>query len=509
VNVEQQASTGGAGRGGLLRLAALAAGVAVAGLALGGCPNAQQPNGDGGVVHYFCEVREQCEPGQVCTNESYCADCESSGQCRLKEECRAEPDTDVQRCALRAGWGNQCARNDECSAGHWCVQGLCRPTEVVRLCPSGTNAECLTGQRCNTVNLVCEEDLGCAESSDCSPGEVCNKGSHACVPRCTAENEVEVCVSGERCVNELCVQCVKDDDCGVGLICDAAGRCGTLNRCYQDRDCKVPLVCHIPTGACVDKPPPCVSDENCADDQRCHIGTGRCIPRDCQPDHFEPNDSRETARAVPTGKHYGLTLCLGDFDFYAFNLSRGDQLGINVDADPFAEGTFSTVVQDGSGRTLAAGRLLTSYTAAATDTYFVGISTTDDYQPYDVTFLISRGIPCDDDGWEPNDTPQSATRLNNAGEVDGAICPQDVDHFELDVPAGMGLRASLVNYSSAGGLLELCVLGGGTSLGCSDDPGTPTVTLPASQVGGTRIYVRVRGVDPRSENTYTVKVEFQ
>lgn len=474
------------------------------------CPPTQTQTPDSGVPADFCEVRSDCvEPGKVCTAENYCADCQTSGQCRLKEECHADTDAGTQRCALRAGWGTVCERNDQCQAGQWCVQGLCKDSTEVRLCPNGTAEECLTGQRCNAVNLVCEEDLGCAENADCSPGEVCNVGSHSCVPRCTPQTQAQVCGPSEKCVDEKCVQCATDAECGVGLFCDAAGQCVASGKCYQDRDCKVPLVCYIPTGQCVTRPPPCVSDENCAPDQKCNVGTGKCIPRNCQPDVFEANDDRDSAKAVKTNTlHTGLTLCPNDLDYYAFTLSRGDQLGINIDADPFAESTFTTVVQDSTGRTLASGRLLTSYVAAAPDTYYVAISTSDAFQPYDVRFLLSRGTPCDDDGWEPNDLPTQAVPLNAAGVVDGVVCPQDKDHFTVTVPAGKGVQVSLTDYNSANGLLRLCLFDGATQLGCSEDVKSPLVAAPAETVAGKAVTARIDAADVRAANSYTLKVEF-
>lgn len=480
--------------------------IALCGGLLAGCPGTQN-TGDGGTLQH-CEVRDECGGGQVCTPDKVCADCVSSGECRLKEECRIHADAGTQRCELRSGWGTECERNNQCSAGEWCVQGLCVDSTLVRVCPEGADEECLSGYRCNTINSVCEQDLGCSGSADCSAGEVCNLGLNRCVPRCTPETQPDVCLGGEKCVDEMCVQCASNSECSVGLFCDPAGKCVAEARCYQDRDCRVPLVCHLQTGTCVEKPPPCSSDESCAPDQRCNVGTGKCIPRNCQPDRFEPNNDVSTARATSPGLYLDLTLCASDVDVYAFNLARGDLIGVNLDADPFAEDTFTTLVSDASGRTVASGRLLASYVASSPATYYVSISTTDLYQPYDVNFLLTRGTPCDDDGWEPNDLPAQATPVNVAGLVDGAICPQDADHFTVGVPAGKGLRVALTEYQSSGGLLQLCASVAGTELGCSDDVTAPSVSATAEQVGGKSTLVRVNAPDPRTANGYTLKVEF-
>jgi hypothetical protein len=79
--------------------------------------------------------------------------------------------------------------------------------------------------------------------------------------------------------------------------------------------------------------------------------------------------------------------------------------------------------------------LLVSYVAPTPQKYYVVISTTDPFQTYDVTFLLSRGTPCDDDSHEPNDLSTQATALNTATQLDGAICPQDQDWFSASVPS--------------------------------------------------------------------------
>ncbi len=451
-----------------------------------------------------CETRAECTDGKVCTADKFCDACSTSGQCSVKEECS---DT-TKRCALRSGWGTECSTNEACQAGSWCKQGVCLPRADVNLCPTGMNASCPQGERCNTLTTVCEEDLGCSTNDDCSAQEICNTGSRQCVPRCTPDTQATVCGAGERCVSERCVQCTQASECGVGLICDLAGKCSTAERCYSDRDCTVPLACFLQTGACLPKRRSCTSNDVCPPDQRCDVGAQRCVPRTCQPDRYEPNDEQTKAFGVMAGTYRGMTLCNGDQDWFGLQLGRGDLLGVNLDADPFSEGTFSTVIKDESGRTVAAGRLLVSYVAPAASRYFVVVSSIDPFQTFDATFLLSRGTPCDDDTNEPNDALAMPTVLNAQTQIDGKTCPQDQDHFRVAAPAGQGLKVSLINYDAGRGLLKLCLLSndGMTTFGCSDDV-APQVTATAAQVGGQNVIVRVAGSTDRITNAYTLKVD--
>lgn len=471
----------------------------VAAACLCACPSTVAPPDAGRPPE--CTSRAECQPGQICTAQQFCESCSSSGQCRTREVC----DVETRLCALREGWGDACALNEDCNAGDWCKQGLCVGRSEVSLCPGGTTAECPQGERCRVATTVCEEDLGCSENADCATGEVCNVGSRQCVPRCTVETQADICAANEKCVNERCAQCATNDDCEPGFTCDTAGRCTLGERCYSDRDCQVPLVCFVQTGACLAKAPPCVSNDSCAENQRCDVSSGRCVPKMCQPDRYEPNNDFGTAFGITNGTYRDLTLCPGDVDYYSFNLSRGDQLGVNLDADPFAENNFNTVVKDGSGRALAAGKLLVSYVAPANQKYYVVISTIDPFQPYDATFLLTRGTPCDDDLLEPNDLSSQATAVNQASLLEGAICPQDQDWFSVSVPANHALKVSLTNYDSSRGLLAVCAFDGATQLACNDDP-VPVLNVPATGAART-LLVRVQGSTDRLANTYSLKVE--
>jgi hypothetical protein len=195
-------------------------------------------------------------------------------------------------------------------------------------------------------------------------------------------------------------------------------------------------------------------------------------------------------------------------DHFSIALERGDQLGVNVEGDPFAESSFSTVIQDASGRVLASGHMLASFVAALPGTYVVRVSTLAPAQSYDLSVFLSRGTPCDDDRQEPNDTPSTAKPYAPGTAVEGVVCPQDSDSFTLSVPGGRGVRASLTNYSAASGLLRLCLFEGTTELGCSEEPAGAVVSLPAGSVGGKTLTARITGDDARTTNGYTFQVEF-
>jgi hypothetical protein len=449
-----------------------------------------------------CETRAKCLAGKVCTSDRFCSNCETSSQCSLKEDCNLQ----TKLCTLKAGWGTGCALNEECQAGSWCKQGLCVARAQVSLCVVGAQTQCPQGERCNRVTTVCEEDLGCSLDDDCSGGEVCNAGSQMCVPKCTVDTQRSVCAAGERCAQSKCVQCVESAECAVGLVCDAAGKCVAGSRCYTDRDCAVPFSCFVPTGACLPKPPPCIANTNCASNQRCDVANGRCVAKACQADRYEPNNDETKAFGVAAQSYRGLTLCLDDVDWYSLALNRGDQLGINLDADCLSESTFRTAVKDVAGRTLASGKLLVSYVAPQNAQYFIVVTNTDAFQNYDITFLTSRGTPCDDDLLEPNDTPTQATALNASALADGTVCPQDVDWFKVNVPVGKAAQASLINYEAQRGLLRLCALGadGLQMLSCSSEL-NPVVLVPAGQ---NQVLWRVLGDSDRATNSYTLKVEF-
>jgi hypothetical protein len=484
------------------------------GAALAGCSKEKEPIASTDAGGPECATRADClalgeeHRGEVCSVNGRCESCASDGQCELREEC----DPESSRCVFKPGWGDDCSLNADCDAGELCVQGLCVSEREATLCVDG---ECLAeGQRCNRVNGVCEQDLGCLSDTDCAQAEICNVPSHACVTRCTAETVLDDCGLGQVCYEGRCSACATNADCPSGLACDLKLlQCVTDGsaRCLSDRDCEVGLTCNAATGFCTSEPPPCLSDEDCLADERCEVSSGRCEPGSCQPDRWEPNDQRADAKQLAAGTFSGMTLCNREQDWYSLTMARGDRLDVFVDADPMLDGLLETRLLDAQGRVLVYGSLALDRTVAANGTYYLELQSTDSWVLYGLRLSISKGVPCDDDRFEPNDYKSMATSLNSAGEVDGlTICGPDVDYYFVRPPAGQGARIELHQEPTEGDL-DLLVLApdGVTELGRSEtlEP-VESVEIPAAQAPEDGLIVRVGSDDDRAHASYYLTISW-
>ncbi len=483
-------------------------------LVLTACPPDVQlpPQPDAGPPVAQCATRQDCtdngEKGRICSPNNTCERCTSDGQCDLRELC----DPTSQLCVYKAGWGEECKLNEDCSVGRLCVQGLCVLEQDVTLCQAG---RCLAdGQRCNQVNLVCEEDIGCLADTDCSPEELCNLPTNQCVLRCEPERQAELCAAGQKCVNNRCTDCSDNSDCPGGLVCDIGKlRCVSdgAARCATNRDCQVGLVCNRATGFCTIKPPPCRSNEDCLADERCDVPSGSCVRKACQPDRYELNDEAQQATPLVAGTFPNLTLCGGELDFYKFQLTRGDHLDVFVDADPLLQDVMDARLLDDTGRIITRGNLALDRTVSRDGDYFLRMNATDDFVLYGLRVSISRGTPCDDDAWEPNDDKLTAGSIATAGEYDRlTLCPQDVDQFFVEVPNGSGLTVELHSIPTEGDI-DLTVFSddGNSELGRSATTNAvESVSVNASAVSNGKVLVKVSSQDTRTRNEYFLRISY-
>jgi hypothetical protein len=487
--------------------------IALGALGLAACSKHTTPAPDAGAPE--CASRADCTAeggdhlGEICTPQGACAPCGSDGQCDLRERC----DPVKLRCAFKPGWGDDCSVNADCQAGQLCVQGLCVASQDAILCPGGT---CLAdGTRCNKVNGVCEQDIGCLSDADCLDAELCNVPTNACVLRCSAQTQGQICGAGQKCVSSRCTDCADDSDCTGGLVCDL-GRLtcvvnGALN-CLSDRDCAAGLVCDPVAGFCTPKKPPCSSNEDCPGAQSCDVPSGDCVAKGCQPDRFEPNSTLAQAAPLTEGTYDSLTLCDQAQDWFSIKLTRGDTLNVFVDADPLFTDEMDTRLLDGTGRALAQGALALNTTVSSDAAYYLRLQSTAAEVDYGLRLTVSKGTPCDADRFEPNDTASGATPLHDQGDYDKlTLCGLDQDWFLLDVPAGKKLLVQL-NYVPTEGLAELDVRSadGKTLLG-QDASGTPvqSVEVDAAAIAGGQVLVEVASLDERAHAEYWLHVEYE
>ncbi len=478
-------------------------------------PDAGPPPDAGG-----CESRADCPSGEVCLvplidggvdggmaqppvdgGFGMCTFCTANGQCLPQELCAA----DSGLCTFLPGWGDACSKNSDCPLGQtpeYCVQGLCQPQSQVTFCQRG---RCGSQQRCNQTNNVCEEDLGCLSDQDCTATQVCNLGTRECEARCDPMDAGAVCDPVQQCVNDRCVDCTTDAQCGPGLTCDVvAGRCSAPGICYSNANCPPGQVCNPASQTCGDPPPPCTSNNNCPNGFVCDVTLGQCTPGTCEPDAFSPNQTLATAAPIVTSVSYtNLTLCgPSDEDWYSIALNSGDTIQVTVNVDATGAGySFVVSLFDGTGALVGPaglpGALVLNRTVNQTATYYLQMTDGDTQAAYGFYTQVAHGPPCT--STYPNQSLATALPIDG-GLGSTILCPGLSDYYSIAYD-GVSLTAMLsfdvgiyfgLNMLAANGVTVLASADGGTN-------GSNEVSVSGALDGGL-IYLQIygNGVDPAS-----------
>ncbi|HOX43176.1 MAG TPA: hypothetical protein PK668_06245 [Myxococcota bacterium] len=467
---------------------------------LSGCGGGTQGQGDGGPDPQACQSRLDCSGRLGCT-DGLCGRCQRDRDCLVTEFCHPLD----QLCSLFVE--GECALNQDCALGEFCVQGSCKPASQVVACRDA--GDCAAGERCDPLNLVCVLDLGCNRDEDCAAGEVCSVATHRCESACTPATQEVICGQGLFCDTfGRCVECFEDDQCGLGLTCNLeVQRCEGQNSCLTSRDCDPGLVCNPQTRQCTSPPPACLSNADCPTGSQCDPGSGACVSAECRPDGLEPNDFPESAAPLATGRHERLNLCPGDRDFYALGLVRGDRVQVIATTDFLSSDSFQLVLLDPTAsEVLQEGSLLLDHVVAGTGTHLVRVQTLDPQASYALLVTVTRGVPCDDDAREPDDSALQARPIAPGSYPGLALCPQDEDWYSLERPLGARLLARL-SYPALQGDLDLdLVAGDGQTLVMRSATAGDTEVVYAEGGPGTRYYLRVYA-EGSNQNRYQLDVE--
>lgn len=267
-------------------------------------------NGDGyrhgdGRPGASCETSSDCDSlkcvnfgkGNVCACKSENDTCSSASDVCTSMISADESKTEFFVCQKRtttdlADKGEACAQHADCKSGLYCKDSKC--ADLLNL-----GDACASNQECKSsycINQVCtdpaakaEKGQPCSEVADCVTGLRCI--NNLCAERGGEQADCSVsddCLVGFVCINNKCnvrggenATCTVADDCQAGLICknnkctvpaDEGEPCTTVN------DCKDGLVCK--DRKCVllvDKGGKCETSENCKEGLYCK--SGKCAEK--------------------------------------------------------------------------------------------------------------------------------------------------------------------------------------------------------------------------------------
>lgn len=141
-------------------------------------------------------------------------------------------------------------------------------------------------QKAELYSAIVGENPGCQECGapgmDCSVGNYCGDGlCQACnVPDHCGPGCVKCPQSAFSCSNGKCVQCIRDEQCPNGQICDTNnGTCVIAPPCNRNDQCTMPWICDLTTNRCQNPPIPCTMDSMCPTGLTCQAqadGTKVC-----------------------------------------------------------------------------------------------------------------------------------------------------------------------------------------------------------------------------------------
>ncbi len=160
----------------------------------------------------------------------------------------------------------------------------------------------------------------------------------------------------------------------------------------------------------------------------------------CEPDAAEPNDLPDEATALVSGRPVdGLALCENDVDWFTFEAVPNQTVralvttaheGVPFSVEVIAPDTVSIISSTVEGEGGPAAVAITREPGAHFVRVFSEVGDRDDYS------LVLDIDPCPADAFEPNNTPEAATRLPlGINHPALRICDQDRDWFLFeDVP---------------------------------------------------------------------------
>lgn len=514
-------------------------------LHLVGCPEREDgSSSDAGLVDRACTAKADCGPKEVC-NAGVCV----PGDCVVRLDCPVPADqlcNELFKCIPdpQSPIGNQCPAGDQdCDLGEFCSAGTCYDTAERTSCTIPSN--CSGDERCDTKAGFCVPNKGGCDRCSQYPELCCMANEEACDPetkrcrpvtgvRCTPATEATDCTPGQRCVNNRCVQCVTNDDCGPGTVCNTAtGTCVSAARCEEDSDCPSGRRCALQTHQCT--VPQCETDSDCQNDEgvidrrmRCNQETFQCYlpPPVCQ-DTDEPNDTMGQATALQaTSSGNGFSgsgvLCRGNADYVSFPVTAGKRLSAVVTLTPgtsSVSGNTASLILPGSldpvdTKTFSSygdGTVTLRADLTETGTAYIrltGSSNKEDKWTWAVSVTFTDPAQCATEAGEPNNIlTQASNSVLDLTPMTRALCDEtDVDHHLYHV--GPSIKVTVLVEFLQGQLKVDLLDTNGTILDARTIYNSPLRVFATTGLTAKDVVLRIRHVIPAPTEPveYTVTV---
>lgn len=248
----------------------------------------------------------------------------------------------------------------------------------------------------------------------------------------------------------------------------------------------------------------------------------------CEDDNFESNDSAGSATAVDFdtyGEWYNwfLKICPANVDYFRMNIPANNKLSAILSYTE-ANGGLEMHLLDSGENLLVTGQrntdevfLESDVFTQSQDVYLRVRAYNADAQvtnSYSLLAVREEFVQCNDDNFEPNDTPSDAKTVSEQ-DYPGLACCGDPDWYKIDLNTGDKLEV-LIEFTQQDGDLDLWVfdsataLGGGTlscdnALGCGiTETSNEEVTVESIPADGT-YYIAV-GPYQNAKNTYDMTI---
>ena len=233
----------------------------------------------------------------------------------------------------------------------------------------------------------------------------------------------------------------------------------------------------------------------------------------CIDDDFEPNNDQASAALVSSGTAVAGQTCTGADanDWFSFSVTAGDTIDVEL-LFTFADGDLDLRLFDEAGNEETASTSTTDdevlrWVADSSGVWAVVVEPFNGAEnAYELT-VTSPGVPCVDDGFEPNNGQVNAAPLVSGVQVSGQTCPggNAQDWYSFPVIAGDVIDVELL-FTHADGPLDLFVVDEAAVIQASRFPADDDEFIDGFVAGSSGVWAVLVEPFNGAENSYDLAV---